>query len=43
METLGENLPLANEKMLDMKGEDRLALAAWSDNSLRGDSSQIIS
>jgi transposase InsO family protein len=28
METFEENLPLAREKMLDMKGNDRLALAA---------------
>ena len=28
METFSENLPLAKEKMLDMKGEDCLALAA---------------
>ena len=28
METFKENLPLAKEKMLDMKEKDRLALAA---------------
>jgi hypothetical protein len=33
METFKENLPLAKEKMLDMKDEDRLALAAWSDTA----------